>query len=131
MKRLIFLLISARSIRLFNEQLTGCKRTPPPPTEQDAIAVWKNTHADRHIAGSLSLKKTNGQMRKSERVEVYTLYYQAKVKDVVQLGNTASRNRSKTIKATSRFNGRKKGGWDRTTKSIQFIEKPLASLTPV
>jgi hypothetical protein len=26
--------------------ITACKRTPPPPTEQDAIAVWKHMMKD-------------------------------------------------------------------------------------
>ncbi len=29
-------------------QVNGCKHNPAPPTEADAIAVWKNTHAETH-----------------------------------------------------------------------------------
>ncbi len=67
--------------------MTACKRTPSPPTEQDAIAVWKNTHAKPHLDDLISLSKTNGQMEEVNGVKVYTLYYQAKEKSIVQLGN--------------------------------------------
>jgi hypothetical protein len=68
--------------------MTACKRTPAPPTEQDAIAVWKNTHAKPHLEDLLSLTKTNGQMEEVNGVKVYTFYYEAKEKSQVQLGNS-------------------------------------------
>jgi hypothetical protein len=67
--------------------MTACKRTPSPPTEQDAIAVWKNTHAKPHLEDLISLTKTNGQMEEVNGVRVYTLYYEAKEKSLMQLGN--------------------------------------------
>lgn len=70
-------------------QLAGCKRTPPPPTEQDAIAVWKNISRGPHLQDLVSLKKTNGQMENVNGTETYILYYRASVKDLVQLGNRA------------------------------------------
>ena len=88
MKRLIPLLAILAALGVVAGQLSGCKRTPPPPAEQDAIAVWKNTHAKPHISDLLNLKKTNGQMQESNGVPVYTLYYQAEDKTVVPLGNS-------------------------------------------
>jgi len=67
--------------------MTACKRTPPPPTEQDAKAVWTNTHAKPHLEDLISLTKTNGQTEEVNGVKVYTLYYEAKEKSLVQLGN--------------------------------------------
>jgi hypothetical protein len=70
----------------------GCKREPNPPTEQDAIAVWKATHARsqaRLPTELLSLRKTNGQMQEINGVKVYTLSYQATQKNLKQLGNHA------------------------------------------
>jgi len=74
---------------LFVWQLTACKRTPAPPTVQDAIAVWRDTHANPHLSDLISLKKTNGQMQKSNGSYVYILYYQAVEKSVVRLGNSS------------------------------------------
>ncbi len=88
MKRFIFLLILLAAFGFSMGQLTGCKRTPPPPNEQDAIVVWKNTHAKPHISDLLNLRKTNGQMQESNRVPIYTLYYQAEDKTVVRLGDS-------------------------------------------
>jgi hypothetical protein len=89
MKRLIFLLILLAAFGFSIGQLTGCKRTPPPPTEQDAIAVWHYTHRNLHTEELLNLTKTNGQMQQVDGSDVYTLYFEAKVKDLVQLGNRA------------------------------------------
>ena len=67
-------------------QLSGCKHTPSPPSEEDAVAVWKNTHANLNTEDLVSLTKTNGQMQQVNGVSVYTFFYEAKVKDLVQLG---------------------------------------------
>ena len=88
MKRLISSLVLLAAFGFATGQLTGCKRTPP-PTEQDAIAVWNYTHRNLHTEALLSLTKTNGQMQQVDGSDVYTLYYQAKVRDLVQLGNRA------------------------------------------
>lgn len=69
--------------------ISACKRTPPPPTEQDAMAVWHNTHARLHTQDLVSLTKTNGQLSEDNGVPMYTFFYEAKVKDLVQLGNRA------------------------------------------
>ena len=69
--------------------IAACKRTPSPPTEQDAIAVWQNTHARLHTQELVSLTKKNGQLSDVNGVQMYTFFYEAKVKDVVQLGNRA------------------------------------------
>ena len=66
--------------------ITGCRHDPNPPTEQDAIAVWKNIHAKPHIEDLVSFKKTNGQLQTINGQRVYTLYYEAKEKSVVQVG---------------------------------------------
>jgi hypothetical protein len=89
MKRLISLLLLLAAFGFAASQLSGCKATPPPPTEQDAIAVWHYTHRNLHTEELLSLTKTNGQMQQVSGSDVYTLYFEAKVKDLVQLGNRA------------------------------------------
>jgi hypothetical protein len=68
-------------------QVNGCKHNPAPPTDQDAIAVWKKTHAETHLQELISLTKTNGQLAEVNGVKVYTLYYQVKERSTVQLGN--------------------------------------------
>ena len=75
---------------LFGLAIAGCKHEPNPPTEEDAIAVWKNTHAKPHIEDLVSLKKTNGQLQTINGVKVYTLYYEAQEKSVVQVGTHPS-----------------------------------------
>ena len=82
--RSILLLIA---FGLFVWQMTACKRNPAPPTEQDAIAVLQNTHKKFHSQDLISLTKTNGQLSKVNGVAVYTFFYEAKVKDLMQLGN--------------------------------------------
>ena len=89
MKRLIPLLAILAAFGVGACQMTGCKRTPPPPTEQDAIGVWKNISRTPHLRDLVALKKTNGEMEKVNGSETYILYYQATVKDLVQLGNRA------------------------------------------
>jgi hypothetical protein len=66
--------------------VSGCKREPNPPTEQDAIAVWKNVHRRDGLLELISFKKTNGQMETVNGVKVYTLYYTAKAKALKDLG---------------------------------------------
>jgi hypothetical protein len=64
--------------------VSACKHQPNPPTEQDAIAVWKTTHARsqaRLPTELLSLKTTNGQMQEINGVKVYTLSYEATQKN--------------------------------------------------
>ena len=88
MKKLLHSILFLMMVGLIVWQLTGCKRTPAPPTEQDAIAVWKNVNSPPpHLADLVSLTKTNGQMETVNGLRIYTLYYQAKVKTTVQLGN--------------------------------------------
>jgi hypothetical protein len=88
MKRLIPSLFLLAAFSFAVGEFTGCKGTPQPPTEQDAIAVWKDTHANPHLSDLISLKKTNGQMQESNGVPIYTLYYQAEDKTVARLGNS-------------------------------------------
>jgi len=88
MNRLIPSLFLLAAFGFATGEFTGCRGTPPPPTEQDAIAVWKDTHANPHLSDLISLKRTNGQMQESEGVRTYTLYYQAQEKTVVRLGNS-------------------------------------------
>jgi hypothetical protein len=89
MKRLIPSLLFFVAFGVAAWQLTACKRTPSPPTEQDAVAVWNNIARTPHLRDLVGLKKTNGQMEEVNAVPVYTLYYEATVKDIVQLGNRA------------------------------------------
>jgi hypothetical protein len=90
MKNLIRLIFAPMVFDLLVWQVTGCKRTPSPPTEQDAVAVWHNIARTPHLRDLVSLKKTNGEVSQMNGVDVYTLYYQATVKDVVRLGNRPS-----------------------------------------
>jgi hypothetical protein len=69
--------------------ITACKRTPSPPTEQDVMAVWRNTHSRLHTQDLVSLTKTNGELSELNGAPMYTIFYEAKVKDLVQLGNRA------------------------------------------
>jgi hypothetical protein len=87
MKRILHSIVLSATFGIVCLGFTGCKHTPPPPTEQDAVDVWKNTHKTLHTQELIKLTKTNGQMEEVNGVEVYTLYYQAQVKDVVKLGN--------------------------------------------
>jgi hypothetical protein len=65
----------------------GCKQEPNPPTEQDAIGVWKNINKHSRLPSELvSFKKTNGQMATVNGVQVYTLYYTASEKNLVKVG---------------------------------------------
>ena len=82
--------------------MTACKRTPSPPTEQDAIAVWTNTHAKPHMEDLISLTKTNGQIEEVNGVKVYTLYYEAKEKSLVQ-SETDLPGRTRPMRVTIRF----------------------------
>jgi hypothetical protein len=87
MKKLLRSILPLMAFGLLAWQMTACKRTPSPPTEQNAVAVWHNIARTPHLRDLVSLKKTNGQMSQVNGVDIYTLYYQATVKDVVQLGN--------------------------------------------
>jgi hypothetical protein len=69
--------------------VSGCKHDPNPPTEEDAIKVWKNINKRGPLANGaelLSFKKTNGQMSEVNGVKVYVLYYQATEKNLVPVG---------------------------------------------
>lgn len=88
MKKLLHSILFLITCSLIGWQVTACKRTPAPPSEQDAVAVWKNTHAKPHLDDLVSLKKTNGQMEEINGVRVYTLYYDVTEKSAVQIGNT-------------------------------------------
>lgn len=88
MKKLIPSILLLATFGFFSCCLTACKRAPTAPTVQDAIGVWKNTHANPHLSDLISLKKTNGQMQRSNGSYVYILYYQAVEKSVVRLGNS-------------------------------------------
>jgi hypothetical protein len=87
MKKLLRSILVPAVFGLLVWQITGCKGKPSPPTDQDAVAVWHNIARTPHLRDLVSLKKTNGQLSQMNGVDVYTLYYQATVKDVVQLGN--------------------------------------------
>lgn len=105
MKRLIpsLLLFAA-----FGFAVTGCKRTPPLPTEQDAIAVWKNINRLPQYEDLLSLKETNGQMEKVNGVQVYTLFYQARIRSAMKLGNRPA-GTEETISSNYPFRWTEKG----------------------
>ena len=108
MKRLICLLILLTGFGFSTGQVTGCKRTPQPPTEQDAIAVWKNINRSPHYDDLLSLKQTNGQFAKVNGVEVYTLYYQARIRSAMKLGNSPA-GTEQTINSNYLFQWTEKG----------------------
>ena len=89
MKKLFRSILLLMTFGLPTWQLMACKHAPAPPSEQDAIAVWKFTHRNLHTQELQSLTKTNGQMQEAGGGYIYTLYYEAKVKDIVQLGSRA------------------------------------------
>ncbi len=89
MKRLLPSLLIFTALGVAAWQLTACKRSPSPPAVQDAIAVWNYTHRNLRTQELLGLTKINGEIQKIDGNDVYTLYYEAKVKDLVQLGNRA------------------------------------------
>lgn len=67
--------------------VSGCKHEPNPPTEQDAIAVWRNINKHSRLPSELmSFKKTNGQIATANGVQVYTLYYTATEKNLLKVG---------------------------------------------
>ena len=84
------LLFAPLALGLVVWQLSGCKHTPSPPSVDDAVAVWKNTHANPHLADLITLTKTNGQMETVRGVYVYTLFYEAKEKVAIPQGNVAA-----------------------------------------
>ena len=69
--------------------ITACKRTPPPPTEQDAMAVWNHMMNDTPpISDELvSLKKTNGQMSEVMGTSIYTLDFEDTQRSLIPLGS--------------------------------------------
>ena len=108
--------------------MTACKRTPSPPTEQDAIAVWKNTQTKPYLEELISLTKTNGQMEEVNGVKVYTLYYEAKEKSLVQLGNR-SPGTIQTYQSNYPFQWTEKGWMGRTRNSTPST-RPGPNLRP-
>jgi hypothetical protein len=92
MKRLISSFLLLAIFGLFAWQLTSCKKLLAPPTIEDAIAFWKNAHANPHLTDLVDLKKTNGQMQKTNGAPVYTLDYEAAEKSSVELGNSPGRH---------------------------------------
>jgi hypothetical protein len=105
-------------------ELSGCKRTPSPPTEQDAIAVWKHTHANPHLSDLVSLKKTNGALEESNGTKIYTLYYEATERYAVKLGN-AEPGTTNTYKGNYPFQWTEKGWLGQTNRSIPKSERPF------
>ena len=79
------LLVSAMAPAILS--IGGCKHEPNPPTEQDAIVVWKNVHRRPALSELISLKKTNGQMQEVNGVKVYTLYYTATDRALTDIGS--------------------------------------------
>ena len=108
MKRLIPSLFLVAAFSFAVGEFTGCKSTPPPPTEQDAIAVWKNINRSPHYEDLLSLKETNGQMEKVNGVQVYTLFYQARIRSAMKLGNRPA-GTEETISSNYPFKWTEKG----------------------
>jgi hypothetical protein len=89
----------------------GCKREPNPPTEQDAIGVWKSIHAKtQNVVPTdlLSFKKTNGQKDESSGVTIYTLYYSAVEKYGVPIFNHPE-GWTKTVESNYPFQWTEKG----------------------
>ena len=120
MKRYIrSLLVSAMTTAILS--IGGCKHEPNPPTEQDAIAVWKSTHESTKTTipiDLISLKKTNGQIQEINGQKVYTLYYEAVQKNLIRLGDHPPGGFRPT-RVITLSNGRRRAGRDRTAKSIR------------
>jgi hypothetical protein len=70
--------------------MTACKRTPAPPTEKDAIAVWSYISSHPPLPNTsalINLKQTNSQVAEVNGVKVYTLYFEATQRHLIKLGN--------------------------------------------
>ena len=116
MKRVLHSLVLLMAVGMVCWELAGCKHTPTPPNEQDAIAVWKNTHSKPHLTDLVTLKKTNGSMEKVNGTEIYTLYYEATERYAVKLGN-AQPGTTNTYKGNYPFQWTEKG-WMGPDKQI-------------
>jgi hypothetical protein len=107
--------------------IAGCKHEPNPPTEQDAIAVWKNINKRPPLpneAELISFKKTNGQSQEVNGAKMYMLYYTATKKTRVKVGN-----RVKSLGMTEK--GRRSeflivlGEKAETTHSLYIVPTPI------
>lgn len=108
MKRILPSFVLSMTFGMVCWELAGCKHMPPPPTEQDAIAVWKHTHANPHLTDLVTLKKTNGMMEEVNGSKIYTLYYEATERYIVKLGN-AGPGTTNTYKGNYPFQLTEKG----------------------
>ena len=109
MKRLIpqYFLLVAFGVSAW--QLTACKHTPSPPTEQDAIAVWNNIARTPHLRDLVDLKKTNGQMEEVNGVPGVHVVLSGNSEGALSSSETVLPERSKHIRAIFHFSGLKKG----------------------
>ena len=70
--------------------LAGCKSNPAPPTINNAKQVWLNIHKQLGLDGDsklVDIKKTDGQFAKINGVTVYTFFYEARERYLIQVGN--------------------------------------------
>ena len=105
----------------------GCKHQPNPPTEQDAIAVWKSIHAKTQSVVPTELVSLEedqwSEGRKWLVLPLYTLYYRYReirisVLTILQVGQKLS-------KATTPSNGRKRAGKGLMARSTLSINCPV------
>ena len=130
MKKLFRSILAPAVFGLLVWQITGCKGTPSPPTVEDAIVVWKNTHANPHLSDLISLTKTNGQMQEMNGVKVYTLFYEAKMKVLIQDGNHPPGS-IETYQSNYPFQWTEKGWMGQIRRSTQNADASLRSVLSV
>lgn len=92
--------------------LVGCQSGPTPPTEQDAQEAWHRvavqTTANR-LEELVSLKKIDGQVQEVNGQQVYTLFYEAKIRYLTPVGHWKTGD-VETIKSNYGFQ-RTEQGW--------------------
>ena len=92
--------------------------------------VWKNTHANPHLSDLISLTKTNGQMQEMNGVKVYTLFYEAKMKVLIQDGNHPPGS-IETYQSNYPFQWTEKGWMGQIRRSTQNADASLRSVLSV
>lgn len=91
--------------------MAGCQSGPTPPSEADAQEAWHRIAAQttaNRLEELVSLRKTDGQAREVNGQQVYTLFYEAKVRYLIPVGHWKAGD-VETIKSTYGFQRTEKG----------------------
>ena len=90
--------------------MTACKRTPSPPTEQDAIAVWNKYSREAYLEElDQPHKDQRSDAKRLTACKCTRCIYEAKEKSLVQLGKPTSRDNRRPIRVTIRSSWTEKG----------------------